>query len=303
MPKDINCKVEISRYESRGIFKRIYNIAEAAFKQGDINHITGDVNYLCYFMRRKHTILTVHDCNFTFNATGFKKCLLWFFWFVIPFKRVACVTVISESTKQELLKYVRYSEGKIHVVPNCISPVFKYTPQAFNVTRPLILQIGTKVNKNILRLADALRDIPCKLEIIGNLTEKQKQSLVVNSIDYTNCTGITEDEMVKKYQSCDMLTFVSLYEGFGMPILEANAIGRPVITSNILSMPEVAGDAACLVDPYNIEDIRTGILRIIGDRQYREQLVINGLKNVGRYAPEIIAKQYAGLYREVYDAR
>ncbi len=100
-----------------------------------------------------------------------------------------------------------------------------------------------------------------------------------------------------------MLVFASTYEGFGLPIVEAQATGRPVVTSDTLSMPEVAGDAACLVDPFNVESIRNGILKVIQDTGYREQLVQNGLKNVERFKPESVAMQYLALYRELVNKR
>jgi len=84
-----------------------------------------------------------------------------------------------------------------------------------------------------------------------------------------------------------------------MPILEAQAVGRPVITSNILSMPEVAGDAACLVDPFDVSAIREGILKIIQDGSYREELIRKGQMNIRRFDPEKIALQYLDLYKKV----
>ena len=84
-----------------------------------------------------------------------------------------------------------------------------------------------------------------------------------------------------------------------MPILEANAVGRPVITSNILSMPEVAGDAACIVNPYSIDEIRSGILRIIENANYRESLVERGFVNVQRFEPKKVARQYLEIYAEL----
>jgi glycosyltransferase involved in cell wall biosynthesis len=84
-----------------------------------------------------------------------------------------------------------------------------------------------------------------------------------------------------------------------MPILEGNAVGRPVITSNIYSMPEIAGDAAILVDPYNIEEIRNGIVRIINDKIYRDQLVQNGFINIKRYNAHLVANKYFKLYCEI----
>ena len=84
-----------------------------------------------------------------------------------------------------------------------------------------------------------------------------------------------------------------------MPILEANAVGRPVVTSNISSMPEVAGNAACLVDPYDVSKIRDGIFRVIQDGTFRNTLINNGIKNVSRFDPLVIARQYFNLYKSI----
>ncbi len=86
-----------------------------------------------------------------------------------------------------------------------------------------------------------------------------------------------------------MLVFVSTYEGFGLPILEAQAMGRPVVTSNIMSMPEVAGDGACLVDPCDVTILHQVLLRVINDSSYRNTLVRNGFENVKRFRSKKIA--------------
>ncbi len=82
--------------------------------------------------------------------------------------------------------------------------------------------------------------------------------------------------MLEAYHRADIVSLVSTYEGFGMPIIEGQAIGRAVIAGNVASMPEIAGDGACLVDPYDVPAIRTGILRIINDPEYRESLIARG---------------------------
>jgi glycosyltransferase involved in cell wall biosynthesis len=94
---------------------------------------------------------------------------------------------------------------------------------------------------------------------------------------------------------------VSTYEGFGMPILEANAVGRPVITSNILSMPEVAGNAAHVVNPYKTLEIRNGILKIIQDKEYRNILIQNGINNAKKYNNQNIANEYLKIYKQMYN--
>jgi glycosyltransferase involved in cell wall biosynthesis len=299
MPKEIECVHAVSKFKSKGLLSRIYNIFEAAFKQGDVNHITGDVHFLSYLLRRDNTLLTILDCVFIYNTTGIRRYLLRLFWYVIPEKRVALISVISQSTKVELLNCIKCDPNKIRVVPVCISPAFTPFEKKFDVVKPTILQIGTTKNKNLLRLIEAIQGISCKLEIIGKLSIEQVATLANFKIDYSNYFNLSEVEIVARYHRCDLVAFVSMYEGFGMPILEANAVGRPIITSNILSMPEVAGDAACIVDPYNVAEIRGGIMRIINDEAYREILINNGFINKLRFDPHTIAGQYAQLYREI----
>ena len=84
-----------------------------------------------------------------------------------------------------------------------------------------------------------------------------------------------------------------------MPILEAQTVGRPVVTSGVSSMPEVAGDAACLVDPTDVAAIRAGVQRVIDDTTFRATLVERGFENVKRFGSEAVARQYADLYAEV----
>ena len=105
-----------------------------------------------------------------------------------------------------------------------------------------------------------------------------------------------------EYRNADMLLFVSTYEGFGLPIVEANAVGRPVVTSQISSMPEVAADAACLVDPYDVASIRHGVQRVIENAAYRNELIQRGYVNAMRFSQEVVAARYAEVYRDVASA-
>lgn len=293
-------KKQIAPYYSQGIMKRIGIAVDAYFHQSDINHITGDIHFIAMMLKKSKTILTVHDCNSILNSSGLKKLILKYFWFTLPAKRVSYITTVSQKTKHELLEIINFEEDKIIVIPNCISNDFIFIQKSFNNTKPTILNIGTGTNKNLLRLCQALETIACKLMIVGSPSKEQIEMLAECNINYEVFVNLDEAEILDLYRKSDILTFASTYEGFGMPIIEAQAIGTPVVTSNIEPMNTVADKGACLVDPYDYLSIRHGIEKIIADSNYRNQLISYGLINAKRYAPKIISEQYAALYERVY---
>jgi len=300
LPREINCSVSIAKYHSKGFFKRLYISLAAFFNQADINHVTGDITFITIFLKKKKTVVTFLDLGLMNHPNPISKKILLWFWVKLPVKRAGYVTTISAATKNELLKFVKVDERKIRVMYIPVANLLTYSPKKFNVEKPIILHIGTKENKNLLRLIDAIKGIHCQLEIVGELTEKQLFKLKNNNIEYNNSVNISNEELKQKYELADMLAFVSTYEGFGMPIVEAQIVGRPVITSNLLSMPEVAGDGAHLINPYNVDDIKKGILKIIENEDYRNSLIKEGLKNAIRFSVETITQQYADLYKEIY---
>ncbi len=304
LPADISVKLSESTFISKGFLRRLYNIAEAVFTQGDVNHITGDVHYLTYLLKRQCTVLTIHDCVSLERLTGIERWLLWLFWYRLPVRFASAITVISNATKQQLLKVVNCDPDKIQVIYDSVSECFNPDERPFNAFCPRVLQIGTGAyNKNVLRVAEALDGIHCKWVLVGTLSAEQVAAIESHRLDYENYVGLSDEALLNQYQQADMLVFASTYEGFGLPILEANAVGRPVVTSTLYSMPEVAGDAACFVDPYSVASIRTGILRVIADSYYRNRLVQAGFANVERFRSTVIAEQYAQLYRRLYAAK
>ena len=302
LPGDIDVEVCVSRFSSKGLWRRVYDICRAASKQGDINHITGDVQFITYLLRRRSTILTIHDCVTLERLDGIRYWVFWFLWYWLPAKRSAIITVISESTKKELQRHLRHVRPRIEVIPDCVSAEFQPHEKGFNKDCPRILQVGTKKNKNIERVAASLEGLTCSLVIIGRLSEEQSIALQKHRIEYENYIGIGRDDMVAQYQQADLIMFASLYEGFGLPILEANAVGRPVIASRLYSMPEVGGNAACYIDPYDVSAIRKAVEKIINEPEYRKQLIENGIRNVRRFTPEAVAQKYAVLYRTMHNA-
>lgn len=279
----------------------IANTLKAGSNQTEINHITGDIHYVALGMKKRNTVLTIHDCVFLtrYSKLNLKYWMFKFFWYQLPMMRANTITVISEKTKKELINLTGINGNKIKVVPNFFDPRFEFSPKEFNTQKPRILQIGTKSNKNIHRLAQALKGIECELHVVGNLDEETQMILQANKINYKSFVNLSFEELKQQYIECDMVAFVSTYEGFGLPILEACAVGRPLVTSRISPMNEISEDAACKVNPYNILDIRRGILKVIEDADYRDQLINNGWKMRYRYSIDNITSQYSGIYEQI----
>ena len=291
-----NIRTEVCPHVSRALIPRWRNLRWAKRVASHVNHITGDVHYLALALNGKRTILTVHDCVALRNSRGLKRTVLKKLYFDWPVMRADVVTTISQATKDELIRVTGCNADKIRVIPDCVSEVFEHIAREFN-SKPTVLLIGTLPHKNIERTLDALKGISCHLHIIGRLSDSQRRAL--SEFDYVNEYDLTSAQMARAYRDCDIVSFASLYEGFGMPILEAQATGRVVLTSNLSSMPEVAGGGACFVDPNDTGSIRAGFQRIIADAAYRAELIELGKQNVALYSAERVAKMYADIYREL----
>jgi glycosyltransferase involved in cell wall biosynthesis len=229
---------------------------------------------------------------------GLKRWLFYFLWFWVPVRKATFITAISESTKRELISLTGCDPRKVRVIPDCVSPDFAPSALRFNGECPNVLHVGTKPNKNLVRVAQALSGIGCHLTVIGKPSLAQEEALRAAQVDYSWRANLSRREMVRSYQECDLVVFASTYEGFGLPILEAQASGRPVITSDLPPMKDVAGKESCLVDPFDVSSIREGILRVIRDDGYRDELVRCGLSNVRRFSAEQVAMDYARIYAE-----
>lgn len=279
------------------------NLRVARRQRADVYHISGDVHYLAMALPLRRTVLTIHDCisldRERQRGNRWRYYALWLLFYYLPMRRAARITTVSEKSRQELIRHMGPMAERVIVIPNPYNPRFRPNPRAFNETTPTILHIENGEHKNLARLALALQDIPCRLLIIGRLTPERATQLMTLGIAYEQQANLTDEQMAAAYQTCDMLVFVSLYEGFGLPILEANATGRVVLTSAIDPLREVAGEAALLVDPTSVAAIRAGVQRLIADATLRERLITAGYKNVSRYQVEAVVGQYMAVYQSL----
>lgn len=268
--------------------------------EAEIYHVTGEMHYIALALPKKKTILTIHDLVTYENSQGLKKLLWKYLWIYLPIKHAKITTCISEKTKNDIVEIFPKFKNYLKVIPDPYGNYLSRSPKKFNIEKPIILVVGTRSNKNLERIIEAVSNIECELSIIGRLSDVQKSLLNQFKVEYKNYFHISNEEIYLRYAECDMICFPSLYEGFGMPIVEAQAVGRPVITSNISPMKEVSGDGAILVDPYDVNSIRQAIVNVIADASFRKSIIDAGFINSAKYSSKTIAHQYIELYDSLF---
>lgn len=293
-------RVAQNAHLSRGVLPRLRDAWAARRCQSQVNHIVGDVHYLAMFLPQTHTVLTVHDTLLVERERGLKRFLLWLFWLWLPMWRSARITTISEESRRRLLRLVAVDPARIAVIPNPIASGFSYSPMPERTGPFRLLHLGTKANKNLERLVPELEGLEVELTVIGQPTPAQQVLLNRHLPDaHRLCVDLNDAALQAEYARAEAVVFVSLSEGFGLPILEAQATGRPVLTSARAPMNDVAGDAALLVDPENGAAIREAVIRLSVDAALRADLVARGTVNLRRFSAETVAARYAEIYETV----
>lgn len=226
------------------------------------------------------------------------------------------IHAISEQTKRDLMEYFLVPEEKIKVIYQSINPLFfqestnaqKNTiRRKYQLPEKFILTVGTvEPRKNLLALLEGmvLAKTYIPLVVVGKLTDYQHkvQKFIeadMNRLQVFFLSRIQDDELYVLYQMAEIMVYPSLFEGFGLPVAEANASGCPVITSNTSSLPEAGGDAALYIDPENPEEIGSAIKTLLADQNLRESLIEKGEINAQRFTPESFAQQMKQLYNSV----
>jgi len=267
------------------------------------------------------TVVTVHDISYEFFPEYFnpltRKRMQW----LIPrsARRAAHVLTVSEFSRRTIVERYGIPEDRITATPLGTSPVFRRLESndaqrataRFGLTRPFILAVGNlQPRKNLERLLHAyarLRDESCAdMELVlagqmswqGNRVQQEAQRLGL--LDSVRLTGyVSLEELVGLYNRAHVFAYPSTFEGFGLPVLEAMACETPVLTSNTSSLPEVAGDAALQVDPFDVEAIAHGLKRLVEDSSLRARLTVLGRHQVRRFDWCRTAKATADVYERV----
>lgn len=299
LPSDIEATQYHAPELSVGLLPRLRNALAVRQLQAPIVHLTGDINYaVAAVPRSSKVVLTVHDLASVDRLSGGRQLVYEFFWFLVPLWRADVVTAVSETTAAALRRRYPWVTRKLKTIENPLSRTFRPIPSNDMADRKYrLLQIGTGPNKNLDSVIAALSGLDVELTVVGHLDSKFQDRLRATGIESRLREDLTDDELLAEYSRCDAVIFASTFEGFGLPILEAQAVGRPVICSGIEPMTSVAGSGALLVDPLSIESIRSAIVKLKGSKELAERLIRLGTLNARRFSPQRAAAGYAELYR------
>jgi glycosyltransferase involved in cell wall biosynthesis len=271
--------------------------------KADILH----ASYVAPYGLRCPVVVSVHDVSFKRFPEYFSWRDRLLFSTLLPssLRRAAAVLTLSSHARDEIRHFFPNLRVPIHVVPAAPNPVFRLlAPDAVAATlsrhqiqRPFFLAVGSvQPRKNLARLVEAFAQVrlghpDVHLAIVGprGFRASSLQDTIVSRglVDAVRLLGyVSDDELAALYNAAIALVYPSVYEGFGLPVVEAMACGRPVIAANTSSLPEVAGDAALLVDPFDVSALSAAMERLLANPDDAKDLADRGLARVARFTWE-----------------
>ena len=246
-------------------------------------------------------VITIHDLLPLFFPETYPR-VKYYFQYILPklVRASRAIVAVSEQTKKDIQRYFNCDRTPIHVVyQGYRSDIFNSHPQIedrhvfgkYGLNRFILCVGETRPYKNIRRLIQAfaqLKTLNLELAIVGKLskidttlTDLPQQLGIAEKVKFLGY--VSDGDLAALYRQATAFVFPSLYEGFGIPPLEAMACGCPVIASQVASLPEVCGDAACYIDPTDIESIAGGIYRVAIESEVQNRLRLQGLNRVKRF--------------------
>jgi glycosyltransferase involved in cell wall biosynthesis len=284
-------------------------------------------HYVLSPLTRCPTVVTIHDCihlrfpQYLPNRAG----VAYAKWMMhSAAKRARRILTVSQASKDDILSYLRVPADKVDVIYNALDERLAAAPtsddlarvrERFLLTAPFVLYAGNiKPHKNLDRLIEAFatmrEQVPgeLKLLIIGDeISKYQNLRRLVHRLQlhqHVRFLGFVPDATLSAlYRMASVFVFPSLYEGFGLPPLEAMASGAPVVTSNISSLPEVVGDAALLIDPLDANAIADAMRRILTDDTLRTSLIARGYERARTFSWERSVARIRQTYFDVAEGR
>lgn len=317
--EQINYDIKIK--QNKFIPYKVYNILTQKLKISH-NFLMGTKSDIYHFFNftipkniKGKVIITIYDTVF-FSAPETMDDMKAISEYKYAAERSNLIITISESAKSDIIKHFNVDEKKIQIVTPGIDLQrysYNYTDielenirKKYDLPKSYILYLGTiEPRKNIERIVKAFKNYKkevndgLKLVIVGKKGWKYDDIMKLIESMGTDIiiTGyIDEEDKIPIYKLAQIFVFPSLYEGFGMPVLEAMASGTPVVTSNISSMPEVAGDAGILVDPFNENEIFEAYKQILSDKKLQKEMIEKGLEQAKNFqwkkSVEVLEKVY-----------
>lgn len=314
-----------SAHPQADVFEHITIPRIAKRIKADIYH--GTFQTLPLFRPANVTILTVHDLAVFAFPGGYGRRFVQYMRKLLSasIKNADKIITVSEATRSELIRLFPYAEPKSLTILNGVGAEFgaaRHVPEAtiqamrnrLGLSAPYILFVGNlEPKKNLPRLIQAYKRLRAssaithELVIVGKpLAEGPESGITRDDLagGHIKFTGYLDDQdLPMVYRAADLVAYPSLYEGFGMPVLEGMAAGAPVLTSSVSSLPEVAGGAAMLVDPYNVDSIAMGLSRALSDIHWRNEAIQRGLVRATEMTWSENARRTGILYQNIHAKR
>ena len=280
----------------------------------DIVHIP---HFNVPFQKKKKLVITIHDLIYLKfpESSPYLKRIAVNYAISRAVKKADKIIAVSENTKKDIIERSPDAEEKIEVVYEAAAPVFnrindegkkENVRKKYNLPKDIILFVGSlKKHKNIEKLIDAYTELKSKgvrhkLVIIGRYRPREAE--IRKKIESTDALYLGEvpiEDLAAIYNLAALLVIPSLYEGFGLPAIEAMACGIPVAASSAASLPEVVGDAGILFDPYDTSDISNKICKVLKDGDLRQGLIRKGLERAAGFSWEKAAVKTLEIYKRL----